>query len=46
MDQIAQGWLVSGVGLLSVFAVLLLFYFMLHVLMDLFPAKDDSADGD
>lgn len=42
MDQIAEGWLVSGVGLLSVFGVLLLFYFMLRVLMDIFPAKDED----
>lgn len=42
MDHIAEGWLVSGVGLLSVFGVLLLFYFMLRVLMDTFPAKDED----
>jgi hypothetical protein len=42
MDHIAEGWLVSGVGLLSVFGVLLLLYFMLRVLMDIFPAKDED----
>lgn len=41
MNEIAEGWRVSGLGLLSVFGVLLLFYIMLQVLMKLFPSKDE-----
>ncbi len=42
MNEIAEGWRVSGIGLLSVFGVLLLFYIMLQVLMKLFPVKDEN----
>jgi hypothetical protein len=42
VNEIAEGWRVSGLGLLSVFGVLLLFYIMLHVLMKLFPSKDEN----
>ena len=42
MNEIAEGWRVSGIGLLSVFGVLFLFYIMLHVLMKLFPSKDEN----
>jgi hypothetical protein len=42
VDQIAEGWRVSGIGLLSVFGVLLLFYVMLHILMKLFPGKNEN----
>ena len=42
MNEIAEGWRVSGIGLLSVFGVLFLFYIMLHVLMKLFPGKDQN----
>jgi hypothetical protein len=42
VNEIAEGWRVSGIGLLSVFGVLFLFYIMLHVLMKLFPGKDEN----
>lgn len=42
MNEIAEGWRVSGIGLLSVFGVLLLFYVMLHILMTVFPGKDEN----
>ena len=42
MNEIAEGWRVSGIGLLSVFGVLFLFYITLHVLMKLFPGKDEN----
>lgn len=39
MDKFAEGWRVSGLGLLSVFGVLLLLYVILNLLMAMFPDR-------
>lgn len=44
MNDIAQGWRVSALGLLSVFGVLLLLYFILGALMRIFPHTDSEND--
>jgi hypothetical protein len=44
MNQFAEGWRVTGLGLLSVFGVLLLLYFILGALVRVFPHKNDDSD--
>lgn len=40
--DIAAGWRVSGLGLLAVFGVLVIFYILIRVMLRVFPARDEE----
>mgnify|MGYP001294803035 CR=1 FL=1 len=44
MNEIVEGWRVSGLGLISVFAVLMLLYFIIAGLLRLFPDRPNRED--